>query len=108
MENMTFDFSERRAGAALRDEGIARVTNNTPEAYQDRFLQELNRLVREGYQFTSEDITATIGMPPNHPNAVGAILNGATKSGLIRRVGYVQSVRPRSHAAVISLWEGAV
>lgn len=65
-----------------------------------------------GSRFTSEDLTADVGLPSgdvgqHRNNAVGAVMRAAARTGLVRRVGYVESVRKRSHAAVLSRWERA-
>lgn len=63
-----------------------------------------------GSRFTSEDLTAALGLPSgdvgqHRNNATGAVMRAAARAGLIVRVGYVESVRKRSHAAVLSRWE---
>lgn len=63
-----------------------------------------------GARFTSEDLTAALGLPTgevgqHRNNATGAVMRTAARQGLIRRIGYVESVRKRSHAAVLSRWE---
>ena len=100
-----FEF-EQPTGKTLRDAGVEKVTNNTPDDYRSVFERAIIALASSKEPFTSEDVTAMVGRPPNSPNTVGALFIGAAKRGLIRKCGYRQSVRPERHAAVIALWEG--
>lgn len=104
-EQHLFEFGQP-LGKILRDAGIEKVTNNTPDDYRSVFERVLTTLAASREPFTSEDVTAVVGRPPNSPNTVGALFIGAAKRGLIRKCGYRQSVRPERHAAVIALWEG--
>ena len=68
------------------------------------------RALPVGTVFTSEDLTAAIGLPRaevsmNRNNAVGAIMRSASTLGLIRKVGLRQSRIPTSHGATIIAWQ---
>lgn len=59
--------------------------------------------------FTSEDIRAKakeLGIAePKHSNAWGAVINAASKRGIITRTGErCRSKLPRSHAASLDVW----
>jgi hypothetical protein len=60
-------------------------------------------------EFTSEDITANVGMPPSGSgSAVGARVNAAARSGRIVWTGKMaKAQRPNQHAALLKLWRGA-
>lgn len=103
MTQYTFDWE---AGAKLRDEGMELVKSHTPLSYRDQFERVLKALAASGDEFTSEDVTAVVGQPPNHPNTVGALFNAAARRGLITKRGYRKSVRPRSHCHCIAVWAG--
>jgi hypothetical protein len=105
MTQYTFDW-ENETGIDLKEAGIRTVTSNTPEGYREAFDRVLDELASTGLEFTSEDVTSVVGQPPNHPNAVGAMINGAAKRGVIRKCGYRQAKRPNQHATVIAIWAG--
>ena len=100
-----FEF-DKPPNVTLRDAGVEQVIRNTPDDYRSSFRKVLGAMAADGRQFTSEDVTAVVGLPPNNHNTVGALFLGAAKKGIIRKCGYRQSVRPERHAAVIALWEG--
>jgi hypothetical protein len=59
--------------------------------------------------FTIDDVIELIGLPSegqNKNNAVGALMAGAAKRGLIRAIGYTESNRAGSHKRAVRLWEG--
>jgi hypothetical protein len=72
-----------------------------------RWLQTLPR----GHQFTSEDLVAACGLPrgaigTNQNNAVGALISGYARRGVIRDTGrWIKSQRASSHAAKLTVWE---
>jgi hypothetical protein len=86
-------------GESLRDEGISRVVENTPEDYKARFHDACLTALAEKEWITSEDITAICGMPPNHPHAVGGLMYGLVTRGVLEPMGDAKSQRPASHAA---------
>jgi hypothetical protein len=97
-------------GERRKADGIARVMANTPTEWGQLFDDTLALLAASGAPFTSEDVTALVGLPPpgTHRSAVGARMNAAARAGRITRVGYVQAKRANQHATVISEWKGTV
>lgn len=93
-------------GRDLKNEGIDEINSNPAMApWRAVARQAIIRLALSGREFTSEDVTDIVGQP-GHPNAVGAVLNGAARAGLIYRVGFKGADRPNQHAALISVWRG--
>jgi hypothetical protein len=93
-------------GARRKREGTERVGGRPQDApWRAVAWSRLLDLARTGRPFTSEDVTRSVGQP-SHPNAVGALLSNAARSGVIRRVGMVQAGRANQHAALIGEWEG--
>lgn len=91
-------------GKRLRDEGIAKVSDNTEQAYRDLFSFVVRDFKAHRRDFTSEDVTARIGLPENHPNAVGALTRGtAIRFGAVK-VGRVKAQRSNQHASEIAVW----
>lgn len=64
-----------------------------------------------GHRFTSEELVDVIGLPVGREaagknNAVGALMNGIAKKGVIRNTQqYVKTSRPASHSRVVAVWE---
>lgn len=100
--NMTTQLT----GAQLRDIGAAKVTDNTPEYWKQAVDGVIAAMASSGEEFTAEDVREFSGDPPNHHNAMGARILTAIKRGLIVRVGFTNSRRKRSHAAVIAVYKG--
>ncbi len=101
MFQQVLDFTDE--GRALKAAGISRVESHTPDDYKEKFKQTVLNLP-VGHLFTSDDVLAAVGLPPNHLNAVGALMSGLAKSNMIEKVSYVQSKRESRHAAEIKLW----
>lgn len=60
---------------------------------------------RPGDDFTSDDLTAFVGMPTSHANAVGAVFNCAARADLIRKTDrYVMGKRATCRGAVLAVW----
>jgi hypothetical protein len=96
---------EEASGDDLRDAGIAAVLASTDLEWRVAAERQLEDLARSGERFTSEDLTRVVGVPPS-PNAVGAVVNGAARRGLIRPVGFTNATRPSQHSATLRVWEG--
>lgn len=94
-----FDLAE---GERLKAEGIAKVSGHTETDYKSRFEAVVLSLTGA---FTIEDVTCQIGRPCNHPNAIGAMMNGLAKRGLIYKTGsFVKAKRSVRHAGMIAEW----
>lgn len=101
MIQQTLNFTSE--GRALKVAGISRVESHTPPDYKERFKQTVLNFPY-GHLFTSDDVLATVGLPPNHLNAVGALMSGLAKAKTVAMVGHVQSKRESRHAAWIKTW----
>lgn len=82
------------------------------EEWKAAALEELRRLAASGTRFTSEDITAVVGLPSGEiaqhkNNAVGTLMGGARKRGEIIEVDWTRSTRPSSNGARLSVYVGA-
>lgn len=99
------------AGERLKEQGQARVeagAYNQLSGWNVRFDACLRRWAATGRPFTSETITAEVGLPPSgSPSAVGARMTAAAKRGEIRKTGrMVKAQRPNQHAAMLTEWIG--
>jgi hypothetical protein len=99
--------NDKLTGAQLRDIGAAKVSDNTPDEWRNSVDGIIMAMASSGEEFTAEDVRDYAGDPPNHHNAMGARFLAAAKSGVIVRVGFANSRRKRSHAAVIAVYRGA-
>ena len=102
-------FSWTRAdfeGDARKDAGTAQVLANTHDSYAQAFERAARVCMAE--EFTSEDLTIIAGQPPNHPNAVGALMRKLAKQGLIVPTGkWTKAKRPNQHSAMLQVWRRA-
>lgn len=94
-------------GRRRRDAGIRLVQSNTDVDFATAVQQAIRLLVRAGRPFSSDAVRWLVDVEPHHDNAWGAQVQAAIRSGLIRRVGTVQSRRPKAHGRWIGLYEGA-
>jgi hypothetical protein len=60
-----------------------------------------------GEMFTADDLVASVGVPENHPNAIGGIVRRASTKGIIQSVGVTQATRKESHGRLVRQWLGA-
>jgi len=93
-------------GEELRDQGITRALSNTGAEYRTMFERIVADFVRQGIDFTAEDVTARVGFPPagTSPNAIGALTRGcAVRFGLVK-IGRVKAQRSPRHANEIAVW----
>ena len=100
------------SGVELKEEGMryAREAGDV-QRWRAAFTASVEALARRGTPFTSEDVTALVGLPrdsqQNRNSAVGAMMNGLAKRGIIRKTGQrVKSAYPQSHAREILEWIG--
>ena len=100
-------------GFELKDEGMRQALNAKDiEIWKQQFLAILMAHARSMEAFTSEDLIREVGLPrkeikQNRNSAVGAMMNAAAKSGIIRKTGiHVYSERPSSHGAQLAEWIG--
>lgn len=98
-------------GETLKQHGMEQAADAEP-TWVEQAHAAVRYLANTGRFFTSEDVTALVGLPrgavgQHRNNAVGAVMSAAARAGTIQRCGYEQSKRPVSHAAVLSVWVGA-
>lgn len=97
-------------GVALKEEGQDRAANgfSQRDGWGERFDAAVKALALTREPFTSEDVTAKVGLPPSgSPSAVGARMTAAAKRGDIRKTGRrVAARRPNQHAAELTQWRG--
>lgn len=77
-------------------DGMLSATENAPEAYKEAYRLRAKELIESGVEFTSDDITEVVGMPPN-PNAVGGIMAGLVRQYGLETVRLSQMRRPEAN-----------
>lgn len=93
-------------GQALRDKGIARVECAADD--QDRAVidQAIRVVADRGRPFSANDVRPLL--PPGiRPALIGARFLAASKRRQIRKLGWVPSTDPGTHAHPVALWEAA-
>ena len=97
-------------GLALKERGMKQALKpDVLAAWKDEFRAYISSMPHDS-EFTSEDVVDAVGLPSgdvrmNANNAVGAMMNGLARKGVIAKTGlHVQSKRPSSHGAELILW----
>jgi DNA-directed RNA polymerase subunit RPC12/RpoP len=96
-------------GRTRAERGMARAAASEGRASDWNLAADsvIRELAASGSEFTSEDVTARVGLPLRSPGAVGARMNAASKKGWIAWTGRMsQAERPNQHAAVLKVWKG--
>jgi hypothetical protein len=86
---------------------MALVDEHTGQDWKTLADLEILRLARSGRNFTAEDVTSVVGIPPK-ANAVGSRFSSAARRGLIEAVGFAQSSRASRHASRSLAWRGTM
>lgn len=93
-------------GQALREEGIHRVEDASDD--QDRAVidQAIRAVAERGRPFSANDVRPLL--PPGlRPALVGARFMAASRRKMIRKVGWVPSTDPGTHAHPVAQWVAA-
>lgn len=93
-------------GETRKREGIEQANVQVDGDWAENFDLVLRELAESGLPFTSQQITAKVGLPPGHPSAIGARINLAARQGLITDVGVTKSRRDNRHASRVTIWQG--
>ena len=98
-------------GLQLAESGMAQAVDHTNRLWKDVARETIYHLAGAGVRFTSEQVTAHVGLPVgqvarDRNNGVGGVVNGIAKRGIITLVGYRNSERAVSHARLLRIWKG--
>ena len=95
------DFGPLFSGELLRDEGIAKVSDNN-ESWMNECIKYVSTQPRFRAKFTGEDIrfncVSFVGYP-SHPNAWGALINTLVRRKIIKPTGEYRAMRDDSSHA---------
>jgi hypothetical protein len=107
------DQMDLLAGLERKEVGMAQALDaGHVQSWKDDFRAVVESF-EVGRRFTSEDAIAIAGLPTgvvasNANNAVGAMMNGLARRGVITKTGArVPSRRSSSHGAELIVWERA-
>jgi len=108
----TRSLTRAEQGAAARDAGIARAERGANAAvaqWSKLAMLSLTTFMRHrgvGFKFQLADFRAAGGAlaDPPEPRAWGAIINRASRAGLIERHGFEPCNDPRQHRCPTSVW----
>lgn len=91
-------------GERLRDSGAKTVLEHAGEAWRNEFNAAADELLASRGRLTSDDVVQVVGLPPNHPNAIGAAMRSWARTKGLRVVGYNKSQKTSRHAAIVAIW----
>ena len=87
------------------DEAVKRVGDHAPVPWMERALLAVRYVSHREPYFTTDDIWAEVGSPPE-PRAMGAVMRRAAAKGLCRPTErYRHSTRVECHARPVRVWE---
>lgn len=104
-----FDVEESQR---RRDQGTANVIaaaeSVTRRSAKAHVIEAIQRRAESGLPFTADDIQADLpeDIEPHSPNLLPALMQGASKRGLIRMHSFAHSSRPSRHAGRVCVWVG--
>lgn len=95
-------------GDELKEQGMQATLSKKPsQIYRDRLTEAL-KVFPVRSRISADQLTGIVGRPPEgvHPSAVGAIINGMAKRGLIRKTGKpIKTARKERHSGENAEWE---
>ncbi len=102
-EQLSLDDALARREAAMRW-----VSHHAPANYREKLIHAIEQLAGSGRTFYSDDIRLLAGDPPEDcsPNLIGALVNHASRAGLIEFAGYTRSARVVGHGNTVKSWRG--
>lgn len=97
-------------GQRLKDEGIARVLQHTPEEWKEITYANVVEFLRTHHSYCADDLWWFHLMPyePVNHNAIGGLTQGLVAAGFIRPVGSMKSCRDKAHRRLIVVYESTL
>lgn len=97
-------FDALAEGQRLRDEGMAAVTDASDEIAIKTIDQAIAAFNAAGEPWSANDMRDLL--PDVRQPLIGARIRAAAMRKEMRKVGYVPSTLPSTHAHPIALWKG--
>lgn len=94
-------------GDELKEEGMTKVMRKEVSRLYGAHLREALKIFPIRSLITADKLTAIVGRPPKgvSDNAVGAIIAGIAKQGMIEKTGrMVKSMRKETHSREVAEW----
>lgn len=102
-----FDQHERK-----KQSGIEASYQYADSHWKAAAKQALMQLAIDGGEFTADDIwpiLAKQGIHTHNNSALGAVIQGASRAGLITKTGgYKESTNPKNHSRPVSIWRSNI
>lgn len=102
-----FDQAERK-----KQEGINASYHNTTTIWKEAAGEALIAVAKAHYEFTTDEIwmhLARLGIHTSENRAIGAVIQGAIRSGVIEHTGtYRPTGRPVSHKRPQAVWRSKI
>ena len=97
------------AGERLRDEGQARVIDNSPAEYRSAAIAAVDLLIATRQAFTADEVHALIpcDLTSHSANVVPAIIGSRARTGQIRSLGRARATKASRHASKNNVWRAA-
>jgi hypothetical protein len=96
--------TQLKRGKLLKEAGTKRALESADAKWRSRFNVAAASFLALYGEVMTDDVIKKIGMPPGHPNAVGAAMLAFARTHKLAVRSYVKSTRPSCHAAVIAVW----
>lgn len=98
-----------RMGVQEAIDAVVASANRAHAGWSDNAFEVLKRFIKPGAIFKAEDVrnfadTTELPEPPDR-RAWGGVLQRASKSGLIIRIGYAQCRNKGAHNRPTTLWQ---
>lgn len=105
---MTAEQLSLDAAFRAREDGQERAIEHAESDYRVALWKAIEDLASSNREFTADDIRAIAGPVPAgyHYNVIGAVVEAARRSCLIRCVGYARSRSVVGHGNRIAVWRG--
>jgi hypothetical protein len=93
-----------------RDEAVTRIADKAAPAWRAYMIKTVTAIGKRRGTFTTDDVWDVVDADPNAPmvhdrRALGPLMLGLSREGVVERIGYVQS--RRRHATPIPVWAWA-
>ena len=100
---MSGQLTQLELGEQAKAEGIAQAAAHAVAEWKARFAAVAMQVLDDNGSVTSDEVIEVVGLPPGHPNGVGAMMHVvARRLGL--KCNYERSLRPSRHRAIVGRW----
>src|SRR3954469_13500565 len=92
-------------GEAARNEGMNRAEAGASEEWKSEAREIAVKIAKGQAELTSDDIWKAGLREPQEPRALGPVMSGLARDGMIRKSGrFIKTTRVSRHATDIAVW----